>query len=228
MIYLAFDIDGTIFDCGDIIVQAFQDGITEFLKQRSAKIEVPSKEQIISVIGQPTDLIFKQLFPELMEYDLQRLNDLCTDSLSDKISLGGGSLFEGVYDTLKNFYSDGYKLLIASNGREKYIQAILQSNNLAKFFTLPIIYIEKKITNKTDILRHYKSTISKDRPMIMIGDRLSDRIAAFENNMPFIGCAFGHANNKEIKGSTWIAHDFKSIYEIVKKIEENDFNTTNS
>jgi phosphoglycolate phosphatase-like HAD superfamily hydrolase len=41
--------------------------------------------------------------------------------------------------------------------------------------------------------------------LIMVGDRASDRAAARENGVPFIGCAFGHAGDEEIAGERWIA-----------------------
>ncbi len=221
MTYLAFDIDGTIFDCSDFIVQAFQDGILRFEEQCSNSIKVPSKERIVSVLGQPTDSIFQELFPGLTELETQRINDLCTISLTEMINNGGGSLFDDVYSMLEKFHREEYVLLIASNGRIEYIEAILKSNDLMKFFPEPIIAINGKVENKTDIVKYYRENVSKNNLIIMIGDRDSDRLAAGNNNIQFIGCVFGHADKTELEGAKWIAHEFGSIYKIVKEIEKN-------
>ena len=225
MKYIAFDIDGTIFDCSDIIVEAFQNGIMLFNKYSPKKIDIPSIERIISVLGQPTELIFQILFPELTEQEYQKINDLCTKSLTETISKGGGRLFNDVHASLERLQMDGYVLLIASNGRIEYIEAILNANNLMNFFSMPIIVIDNIIKNKTDIIRRYIRDISRNSLFIMIGDRSSDRIAADENNIHFIGCDFGHAEKSELHGSKWIAHEFSEIYELIKQIEEiHDFN----
>lgn len=90
MTYIAFDIDGTIFDCNDIIIDAFQLGIAIFNKQSSMDIALPNKDIIMSMIGMPTDIIFKRLFPELGAHHLKRVVDYCTQGLAQIICEGGG------------------------------------------------------------------------------------------------------------------------------------------
>jgi phosphoglycolate phosphatase-like HAD superfamily hydrolase len=53
---------------------------------------------------------------------------------------------------------------------------------------------------------------------IMIGDRASDRKAAEDNGIDFIGCSFGHGPD-ELSDTRWVAHSFNDIYGIVKEIE---------
>ncbi|MBN2400887.1 MAG: HAD family hydrolase [Spirochaetes bacterium] len=220
MTCLAFDIDGTLFDCGDIIIEAFQKGIALFMKNAVTAIEMPSKDKIISVLGIPTDLIFEQLFPDLNAHDQLKINDLCVNALADMIHHGGGSLYEHVYSTLERLHNEGYSMYSASNGKIKYIQSILESNGLINFFKKPVIVLNSKIKTKSEIIRYYKTNLSINDLMIMIGDRSSDRQAAEENNIPFIGCAFGHAGFRELDCVRWIASDFSKIYNIVKEIEK--------
>ena len=129
MTYLALDIDGTLFDSSDIIEDAFKDGMLKFDGYYSKSRRVPGKDDIISVIGQPTSIIFRTLFPDLSEDEKQKLNDFCTDSLVDLINNGGGSLIKGVFPTLRRLHGEGYKLLAASNGRIEYISAISKAND---------------------------------------------------------------------------------------------------
>ena len=221
MTCLAFDVDGTLFDCSDIIVDAFQKGISLFIESSKKNVLMPSKERIISVLGIPTDTIFRNLFPELNEPDQFKLNELCVNVLSDMISTGEGSIYDHVHSTLEKLYNEGYKIYAASNGKLNYIRAILESKDLSRFFTYPIITLNSDIKSKSDIVKHYKTGMCADELLIMIGDRASDRIAAEDNNIPFIGCAFGHAGLSELQGVQWTTTDFAMIYNIVKDIEKN-------
>jgi len=220
MTCLTFDIDGTIFDCSDIIVDAFQKGISLFNENTGIKVQMPSKEKIISVLGIPTDSIFQNLFPDLNAQGQQTMNDLCINILADMISQGAGTLYDHVFSTLECLYKEGYSIYSASNGKIKYIQSVLDSKGLAKFFQSPIMVINSEIKSKSEIVKYYKNTLCKNDLMIMIGDRTSDRLAAEENNIPFIGCAFGHAGFSELEGVRWTTTDFKKIYNLVKEIEE--------
>ncbi len=220
MTYLALDIDGTLFDSGDIIEDAFKDGMLKFDRYYSKSRRVPGKDDIISVIGQPTGIIFRTLFPDLSEEEKQKLNDFCTESLVDLIHNGGGNLIKGVFPTLRRLHGEGYKLLAASNGRIEYISAILKSNGIGDFFSDPIITIGRDIRDKSEIIKYYKTNIVNNSLFIMIGDRFSDKNSADINNIPFIGCDFGYGAGEELRGSKWIVNEFNSIYSIIKSIEE--------
>ena len=136
------------------------------------------------------------------------------------INRGGGRIFNGVYSTLERFYNEGYKILAASNGRLQYIEAILKSNGLIDFFHMPIIVLNTVIKDKSEIVKYYKENLCSNNLLIMIGDRFSDKTAAEKNNIPFIGCSFGHADDAELAGLKWRTSEFTSIYNLVKDIEE--------
>ena len=52
----------------------------------------------------------------------------------------------------------------------------------------------------------------------MAGDRLSDKQAACENNIPFIGCAYGHAGTKEILPAAQVAYTPGDIEQCIQNI----------
>jgi phosphoglycolate phosphatase len=220
MTCLAFDMDGTLFDCSDIIVDAFQKGIALFNKNSSKKVNMPSKEKIIAVLGIPTDSIYQNLFPDLDLPDQLTMSEICTNTLSEMIHGGAGTIYDHVHSTLERLYNDGYIIYSASNGKLRYIESILEGNYLMKFFQKPIVVLDSHIKSKSDIVKYYKTNLCKNDLIIMIGDRSTDRIAAEENNIPFIGCAFGHAGFSELEGVRWTTTDFKKIYDIVKDIEK--------
>jgi phosphoglycolate phosphatase-like HAD superfamily hydrolase len=217
-IYLAFDIDGTIYDAGDILEESFREGVVSFIEGGFGKsLDIPTREEIIATLGLTLDDIFIRLFPLLTENERVRLSVICTDNLVNMIREKKGRLIDGVYDTLTKLHSMNFNMLVASNGARDYVEAILETYNIKRFFSEPFIYAEGNINNKTDIIRRYKE-LKSVRRLIMIGDRATDLDAAKDNNIPFIGCAFGHAGDDEIKGEEYIVHSFSDIPKILERI----------
>lgn len=221
--YLAIDIDGTIFDSSEIVGESFKKGVDSFsILYGKNNIRIPENDEIISVLGMPVPFIFSTLFPDLNENDRLLLNDECTKALLQDIRDKKGKIFDGVIQTLTALYGLGYKILVASNGRSEYVKAILDTYNLLSFFSEPLIFPDNNLPDKTSIIKYYQNHVSLDNLLIMIGDRTSDLEAAEKNDIPFIGCTYGHAGDTEIKNCKWKVNTFSEILIAVLKIEEND------
>ena len=218
-IYLAFDIDGTIYDAGDILEESFRDGVLSFIEGGFCKsLDIPTKEEIVATLGLTLSDIFITLFPLLDESERVKLSLVCTDNLVNMIKEKKGALIDGVYETLERLNSMNFNMLVASNGARDYVEAILETYNIKRFFSEPFIYAEGSIKDKTDIIRRY-IRLNPERKLIMIGDRATDLNAAKYNNIPFIGCAFGHAGDDEIKGEKYIVHSFSEIPVMLKRMQ---------
>ncbi|MCP4180498.1 MAG: HAD hydrolase-like protein, partial [bacterium] len=168
------------------------------------------------VLGLPVTQIFGKLFPQLDKKEALQLNDYCTRSLVYQIRLGGGYLFDGVKAVLNDLNKSGYKMLVASNGRQEYVEAILETYDIIKYFMKKQAYLNDEFKDKTDIVRYYIDNIVKEDIIIMIGDRFTDREAAEKNDIPFSGCTFGHSEDKELQGVKYLADSFKDIPGIIK------------
>jgi len=217
-IFLAFDIDGTIYDAGDIIEESFRRAIESYACDTP---DVPAREEIKATLGYPLDEIFVMLFPSMKDQQRNDLAVLWTANLVEMIRDKKGSLIDGARETIKELYSMEYNILVASNGARSYVEAILETYDLKKFFSEPFIYAEGMIKNKTDIIGTYLGLIPGSE-MIMVGDRYTDLAAAKENGIPFIGCAFGHAGTEEIEGERYIVNQFRDIPGMIKIIEDNN------
>jgi len=219
-IYLAFDVDGTIYDPQNILAPAFQEGLESFQKKYDYNFHFPTKDEIVSLLGKPFTEIFKKFFPQLDKKPAQELISLCTQRLIKKVNQKKGSLYQKAKVTLETLQQNNYSLFMASNGKIEYTMAILKTFGLIKFFSPPFLAIDNKnIKNKTDIIRSYKKIISPSDLLIMIGDRSTDKIAAQDNNLPFLACSFGYGSPAEIGDSQWTATKFSEIPEIIQKIE---------
>lgn len=223
-IFLAFDVDGTIYDAGNILEESFRRGIESYMESGlCGSLHIPTREEITVTLGYPLDEIFMMLYPSMNEQTRNGLAVLCTENLVKMIREKKGNLIDGVEETIKELSSMKYNMLVASNGARDYVEAILETYNLKSFFSEPFIYAEGPIRNKTDIIGMYL-VLNRESELIMIGDRYTDLAAARENGVPFIGCAFGHAGLDEIEGEKYIVNRFRDIPDMIKRIKENNHN----
>lgn len=220
MVYIAFDIDGTLYDCSPVVGHAFKQGIDEFLLQYPAlNLRKPSTDEIMKLVGIPVDEIFASLFPTLSHELSHKLNDYCTEKLANLVLCQKGVILPGVIETIPVLYNEGYGLLTASNGRKRYVEAVLTAYGLTPYFLQVTALEDNNLPDKTQLLAYYKKTLPDCEILIMAGDRTNDMVAAQENAVPFIACAFGH-NDAEIAHCRWIAHSFYEIPDIVDSIRK--------
>jgi adenosylhomocysteine nucleosidase len=220
MTWLAFDMDGTLYDCAEIVAPAFQRGIEKFIAESTLEIRTPEKSEIVALLGMPTSEIFTTLFENLTVEEYQRVNDLCLFSLVEDVKAKRGILYPGVREIISKLHANGYRLVIASNGRATYLKAILEIYGLRAYFEDNIIVLNDKLVSKDHIVAEYKKELGSGDLMIMIGDRSSDLQAAVVNGLPFVGCAFGHAEHSEIDGQKWLISDIVELPDVVKEIED--------
>jgi len=217
-VYLAFDIDGTIYDAGNILEDAFREAVTSCMNEGIAgNVKAPSRAEITATLGYPLEKICLMLFPELNEPARNYLSGRWTGNLVSLIRKNKGELIAGVEETVKQLADMGCGMLVASNGAREYVEAILETYNLKRYFSEPFIYAEGAINNKTLIVSHYLKVLDESK-LVMIGDRLTDLEAARLNGVSFIGCAFGHAGADEIAGEKYIVSHFSEIPGVVEQI----------
>lgn len=196
--YFALDIDGTIFSSEHIIYPVYRESVELFCRERNTRLEIPGQERIMLEIGKPVKKIFQNLFPQLDEADRDVLSDSVLRLLCEKIAAGGGEYYPGVAETIGAIVQRGGKILVASNGRRPYIEAILAYLKVLHHVVHPTYIDGQQIFTKSDIMRHYVSLGIAPRSVLMVGDRLSDFEAAQAIGCDFAWCAYGHAPPGEI------------------------------
>lgn len=198
--YIAFDMDGTLFSSEEIILDTYIGSVKNFIdKYKIENLELPKKEDIINLVGQPVKTIFKSLLPNLEETQRDEISDSVLTLLIKSIEAEKGILYEGVFGTIEYLKSKNKKLLIASNGRLAYIQSILKTYKLLPYFEEIITINYESIKTKGEILAFYQEKYqTQANEILMIGDRDSDYQAAETIQCPFAYCSFGHANKDEV------------------------------
>ncbi len=199
--YFALDIDGTVFSSEEIIYPVYKESIELWSQATGNILETPGRERIMLEIGKPVKKIFQNLFPQLTEDDRDTLSDSVLRLLCEKIAAGAGEYYPDVKSTIDAITARGGKILVASNGRRPYIEAILRYAGVLQHVIYPTYIDGKTIFTKSDIMKHYTSIGLAREKIVMVGDRLSDLEAAQAISCDFAWCAYGHAPPGEI--TTW-------------------------
>ena len=217
-IYLAFDIDGTIFDAGTILLTAIEQGSVKLKQYRpDLDIAIPTMTQITATLGYPLPEIFRMLYPGL-DADGRRLYaEIWTENLVSLILARQGELIAGADVLIPELRRQGCTMLVASNGARAYVEAVLAAYNLKQYFSGPFLYAEDGYGTKSGIVKEYMQVLDPGT-FIMIGDRITDLDAARDNGIPFIGCAFGHAGIEEIGGEKYIVHSLDEVPAMIERV----------
>lgn len=207
---ICFDMDGVIFSSEKILVPAYQDSIQNYIRAGGRKLAVPAAEDIFHLVGQPVDIIFSRLFPDLPAEDRQQLNQGVLESLVRAIGRGEGALLSGIRETLEDLGRD-HALAVASNGRRAYLEAILEYYELAGFF-LDRVCISPEFSHKGLLLREYARRGNyTPADILMVGDRKSDWDAARFIECDFLGVDYGHGDPGELDGAGKLAKNPSDI-----------------
>lgn len=194
---LLFDLDGTLYQSTSILPRAYREGIEHFLKKRSVDCEMPEKQEILDQVGNPPEEICRNLFPDLNTEQQQQLSDEILHRLTELIRDGGGQLIDGVPETLA-VLNGVCPLALVTNARIDYMEAVLDTYELAPFFQrmkcIEMVESELKEQLVRDMLNEFD--VPPDR-VILVGDRESDRIAAKSAGTAFVGCRFGYSTGEE-------------------------------
>lgn len=218
--FVAFDVDGVIYSSENFLQESYYQGVIDYLKKNTSKNFIPpKKEDILKNVGKTYREILTSLFPDISEKEMVELRKFILRDLTLKISSKKGVLLNGVFETLSYLKNKNIKIGTASNGSKEYVEAVLRTYNIYEFFNeVKYVGIEE-FREKTDILKYYKNKYNlKKNQIIMVGDRITDLIAAREAKTIFVGIK-GHGHEKELEGSDFIINNLKQLIKIIESIE---------
>jgi len=213
---VAFDMDGTLYSSQPLIEKVYADSILEYNQKFCQNLVPPTFKQIETWIGQPVRDIYLGLFPGITEELMFHLGAIIGREFKTAIAQKGGLLFDGVQEVFSGLVQKGMLILLASNGKREYLQAIINKFNLN---IEPFVCVgESGIVNKGQILKYYLDFYEmQPTDLIMVGDRESDFKAARDAGCYFIGCNFGHGEAHEIQGADSLISNLTEITGVIEK-----------
>jgi phosphoglycolate phosphatase len=210
---IAFDLDGVLYSSEPFLGEAYREAIANVNAQRPNSFpRVPSTREILDYVGWPVTVILDRLFPDIDAAAVGLLYAETLEVICAHVARGEGILFPDVAATLARLQRAGLLLAVASNGRQRYVETVLSSYDIARHF-LELVTVESgTIGNKAGVLRTYlqRHRLGPEQ-LVMIGDRSSDVEAAAAVGCHFIGCDYGHGYRNEIDGAGPIVSAFDQL-----------------
>jgi pyrophosphatase PpaX len=188
---ILFDLDGTLINTNDLIISSFLHTLNHYYPGQY------EEKDVHPFMGPPLEESFSGLNPEKMEEmcaHYRKHNHEHHDSLVTE--------FEGVYETLKTLYENGYKLAIVSTKVRDVVLKGLDLMNLRQFFDVIITLdeVENAKPHPEPIEKALVALGSSPDESIMIGDNHHDILAGKNAGVLSAGVAWS------AKGREHLAH----------------------
>ena len=204
---LIFDLDGTLWDSSQPVAESWN----EVFERRGSSLHLTA-DDIRNVMGKTMEEIARAILPVYDEAG-KALFAECETYEVDYISIHGGTLYEGVEETLKQLRDEGYRLAIVSNCQSGYIGAFLKSMKMDEYFCDTEEWgntLKPKDENIRLVMERNGCTRA-----IYIGDTQKDMDSARGAGIPFIHAAYGFGQTVEPDG---VINAFDELPEAVKLI----------
>lgn len=187
---IIFDMDGTLWDSAREVVASWNEIIEkEYLPEKKITIK-----DMQSVMGLTMDKLAKKLFPELEEERRMELLEHCGTYENEYLKIHGGSLYEGLEDTIKILHKK-YPLFIVSNCQKGYIEAFLEHYGFSKYFDDIECYGNNLLEKGDNIQNIVERNHLTDA--VYVGDIQGDYEASQKAGIKFIHAAYGFGKISE-------------------------------
>lgn len=191
-----FDLDGTLVATDQFWIESAERGARRALSALGRARPLPTPAQWMSLVGLPLEVGFRALFPELGEAERQAVLKACVEEEEALLARAGVPAMEGAAEVVRALHARGLALGIASNCQQSYLERMLDALALRPFVRGAWCRESPGITGKGAMVARLLADFGT-RSAVMVGDRASDRDAAWENGIPHVHCAFGFAQGDE-------------------------------
>ncbi len=194
--YFFFDLDGTICDSGEGVLN----GVILALKHFG--INVSDKASLGCFMGPPLDYSFKTFY-NFTDAEADEALKIYREYYS-KTGVTEFTPYDGMKELFEALKEAGKKLFVATSKPVFYANKILQSCDFAKYFDG--IYgseFDGTRSSKIDVLKYAvaQSGITDMDEGVMIGDREYDIIGARTVGLESVGILFGYGSREEFEKS---------------------------
>lgn len=213
--YILFDLDGTIADSGEGIMNGVIYALEKF------GIKESNKEVLNSFIGPPLVDAFMKNYSFSNEKALEAVRFY--REFYPREGIYQNTLYDGVDYLIKELKQQGKTIILATSKPLPFAEIILKQYDLLKYFDFVVgATFDGKLNYKNDVIRVAleKSGITDKAEAIMIGDRHHDIEGANENGIDSIGVLYGYGDYSELKnaGANFIAETTMDIVKIINGI----------
>jgi len=208
---LLFDLDGTLSDPVEGILNATRHAVSELGLEEKQEIELKY------FIGPPLHEIFARQFG-LEGKEITRATSVFREYYGARGYLQN-RIYEGIPTMLKRLNGAGYKLFLATSKMEYFARRVVDHFALGSLFTgiagsLP----DNSRGHKDEIIACLLKEYNLDpRESLMVGDRYLDVEGARKQNMECIGVSYGFGSREELEkaGAAALADSVSELEEVI-------------
>ena len=175
-----FDMDGTLWDSVDEIVESWNKTCPEMHIRR---------EQLIGLMGKTMDCFARELLPEYEMDQAMEIIHACERDENEYLSHVGATLYGDVRKVFERLRGMGYEIGIVSNCQAGYIEVFLETSGLGSYFEghlCPGDTGNAKADNICKIIHEYHL-----KAPVYVGDTLGDFNATKTAGIPFVFASYG-------------------------------------
>lgn len=206
---ILFDLDGTILDTTEGVIEAVKITINEL------KLQMPDASTLKTFVGPTMQSSFEKHFKQDKQTALKNAN-LFRKNYKEH-SLFIAKPYDGIIEILKYLKHNGFKVAVATNKSHQNAMDILKKFEIMQYLDYALgSDLEGKLT-KTDIVNICieKLNANKDET-VLIGDSETDLKGAKQSDIDFIAVTWGFGFNKENCPNKYFTSP-KSLLEYLKK-----------
>jgi len=202
---IIFDMDGTLWDAGVSIAEAWN----IVIKRRGLQMERMTADHIHSIMGKTIDGIADTLFGAYSKEERMDIARECLEYENVYLADHGGELYEQLEEVL-SVLSAEYPLYIVSNCEKGYIEGFLACYGFGKYFE------DFESHGNTCLPKGKNIKLVAERngltDVVYVGDIQSDYNASKEAGVGFIHAAYGFGTiDEEVSRVSCIAEVPKAV-----------------
>jgi len=207
---ILFDLDGTLIDSTEAILESFDVAFTTFNKK------TPSESEIKKLIGLPLDVMFRNLGIEEGVWDYVKAYKKHYREISTKKTRLLPLAKEAIDEAIKFA-----RLGIVTTKTALYSKELLEHFGIIKYFEVLIgrENVEKPKPHQEPLLKALHQMNAQKEATWMIGDTCLDMVSAKEAGVKYIGVRWEYENEENMRKCTKIIKP--NVFEAVQYIREN-------
>ena len=208
--HIVFDLDGTIIDSRNEILETYQEVFNKYKPRTSVDVQDLNYGATIHGI---LNFVYND------DVSMVEKAKKYFSSIYDSSEFAQTNLYNGVIKTLNLLKGEKYKLYVATNKRYIPTLRILRKKNISDYFSE---VIANEMQPGIIVPKHQMLTILMEKHSFtdgfFIGDTLSDMEAGKKQNLQTIAASYGYGNMDIFtpENSNYIINSFEDIVEILK------------
>lgn len=178
---ILFDLDGTLVNTYELIIRSFLHTFEKYAPNRF------TREDCIPFIGPTLKESFDSVLPEKADEMIDYYREFNIKFHDDWVEE-----FEGVHETVKKLYENGYKLAVVTTKQKETAYQGLKATNLHTYFSVIIgsDEVEKHKPDPEPLYMALERLDSHPDQSIMVGDSYHDILGAKNAGVTSVGVSW--------------------------------------